>query len=193
MTGISPKSLRVVGSVASVGTLLLVLVLTGVIPLLPAGAPPPACNSNYCGGPAFAIGNPVAGSCPSDSTFAAVGCHVGDFTFNISIGESVISFGNVLFHLETPNGSVFVATGGEPGFSVLSFEGKIAAQYSAGDGVMSMSSSWTYFSGTNASTALSVLYSILIDMGSIAPTTPGYSFVATGTGTFSGGAVLPLP
>jgi len=184
MSATPRESLIAAGAVATAATLLLVLVLTTQSP----GEP-----NTCCPGVEFALGDPVPGTCPSAGTFATTGCLAGDFVYTIAIAGSVVTFGNVLFHIETLGGTVYVATGGEPGFSILNSTGVIATQYTAPGGVMAMTSGWTYSAGTNASTLLTSLYTILLDMGTLDPHGQGYSFVALGTGSFSGTTVVALP
>jgi len=190
MTGVSRKGLVVVGAVAAAGTLSLVLVLTGVLPLLPqpeggvcAGCPP---------GPTFVVGNPLSSSCPSGGTFAATGCSTGEFVYDLTIETSTVTFGDVLFHIETPNGTVYVATGGPSGFSVLNLREAIVAQYSAPGGEMSMNAGWTYATEVNATTPLTSLYTVLVDMGTTNPEGQGYSFVSEISGSIPGTSILPL-
>lgn len=191
MTGVSPKSLAFVGAVSAVGTLILVLVLVGVVPLLPqeqvgicAGCPP---------GPTFVAGNPVAGKCPSGGTFATRGCIAGDFVYNLTIETSTVTFGEVRFHIETPNDTIYVATGSYSGFSLVNFTGLVVAHYEALGGVMNMTAGWNYVAGTTASTPLSDIYSIVVDVGTADPHGQGNDFVALGTGSFSGSTIVVLP
>ena len=186
-----PKSLIAVGVGGLAAILILMLVLAGVLALLPqqtlrvcAGCPP---------GSEFAVGNPVVGVCAAGGTFATRGCVNGEFVYNLTVEASFVSFGDVLFHIETQNGTVVIATGSESGFSVLNAEGAVVAQFAAPGGEMSMNQGWTFATGTNASTPLTNLYTILVDMGTLDPLDRGYSFVATGTGTFTGTTILPLP
>jgi hypothetical protein len=190
MTGVSRKSLVVVGAVAAAGTISLVLVLTGALPFLPqsefrvcAGCPP---------GPTFVVGNPSSSSCPSGGTFVTTGCSPGEFVYDLTIETSTVTFGDVLFHIETTNGTVYVATGGPAGFSMLDLRGVIVAQYSAPGGEMLMSSGWTYGAGDNATTPLTSLYTVLVDMGTTNPVGRGYSFVSEISGDIPGMSILPL-
>lgn len=111
----------------------------------------------------------MAGNCKTGGTFADSGCSAGDYTYNLTVETSDVTFGSVVFWVENPNGSVFVATGGTPGFSVLNSTGVIVAQYASVGGVMSMGSGWTYTDGTHSSTPLTSLHTILIDMGTANP------------------------
>jgi hypothetical protein len=191
MAGVSSKSQAVVGAIATVGTLLLVLVLVGVVPLLPqeqvgicAGCPP---------GPTFVAGNPSVGICPSGGTFATRGCLAGDFVYNLTIETSTITFGEVLFHIETANNTVYAATGSYSGFSILTSTGLVAAHYQTVGGSMNMTTRWTYVAGTNATTPLTSLYTLVLDMGAKNPRGLGLSFVAMVTGAIPETAILPLP
>jgi hypothetical protein len=186
VTGIPRKSLKVVGVASTIGTLVLVLVVT--LPLTPQ---PGSCACPL--GPGFAAGNPVAGLCASASTFATSGCLAGDFTYHLTIESSSVTFGSVLFTVTALNGTVLTATGGAPGFSILSPNGSPAAEYLASSGAMSMTTGWTYASGTNASTPLTSLYSILIDMGTLNPAHRGYSFAVECRSPCSASGFLTLP
>ncbi|MGA8604529.1 MAG: hypothetical protein WB788_05645 [Thermoplasmata archaeon] len=186
MTAVSRRSLKIVGVAAAIGTLLLVLGLTLYYP-----APVRFCACPI--GPEFVVGNPAAGVCPSAGTFATTGCLAGDFVYNLTIEASTFNFGNVLFHVTSRNGTVVVATGGQPGFSILHTGGAVAADFPAPGGVLAMTSGWSYAPRTNSSTPLTSLYSILVDMGTSNPVERGYSFVEVGTGGAVGSSTLALP
>ena len=192
MAGVSRTSLAAVGGVAAVATLLLLLVLWGTIPVLQSPPQPGSCGEIIgCG--TFAAGNPRLGVCPLGGTIATTGCFVGDFVYNLAIETADTTFGGELFHVETPNETVYIATGGESGFSILDSAGAVAAYYPAADGTMNMTSGWIYRSGASASTILGSTYTILVDMGTVDPLGQGYTFVAVGTGGSSGTAALALP
>jgi len=182
----------VVGAISTLGTLLLILVLTGVIPLLPTQAPPSTCSALECG-LRFAVGNPIAGTCAAGGSFATRGCIAGDFVYNLTIETSSITFGEVLFHVETQNDTLYFATGPYSGFAILNSTGSLVAHYQTVGGVMNMTVGWNYVAGTTASTTLSDIYSIVVDVGTANPHGQGYDFVALGTGSFSGSASVVLP
>jgi hypothetical protein len=141
----------------------------------------------------FAVGNPLAGTCPLGGSLAKTGCFSGDFVYSLTIEYSGITFGEILFHVDSANGTVCVATRGESGFSILNSAGAVAAHYRAHAGVMNMTSGWTYASGTGPSTSLGTDYPILIDVGTVDPQSQGYFFIAVGTGAFSGTSGVALP
>jgi hypothetical protein len=162
---------------------------------LTAQSPVQSCSPN-CGPPPvppFAVGNPIAGTCPAGGSFATRGCTFGDFVYNLTIESSSITFGEVLFHIETPNGTLYVASGPYSGFAILHSTGSLVAHYQTVGGVMNMTSGWMYVPGTTASTPLSTIYSIVVDVGTADPHNQGYEFVAYGTGSFSGTAFVGLP
>jgi hypothetical protein len=193
-----PKSLKIVGAGGMAAILLLGLVLVGVIPLPHtefescAGCPPcPTCSP-----PPIGLGTPLASTCTSNETFAATGCSPGEYVYRIAIEYSSLTFGGVRFNIETAAGTVYVATTGEAGFSMLYLGGQVAAQYSARGGVMSMTSDWkyTYPTVTNDSTPLNGdLFTILIDMGTMNPHGQGYVFVPVPPGAYTGTANVTLP
>ncbi len=193
MTGVSPKSRAIVGAVATVGTLILVLVLTGVFPLLPAQTAGVGEGCLSCRDGQFIAGNPVLGTCPSGGTFASAGCSAGEFVYTLTVESSFATFGQVLFHIEASNGTVYVAIGGESGFSILSSTGAVVAQYPAANGLMSMKSGWSYAVGITATTPLTSLYAVLVDMGAPNPHGQGYTFVDVSTGNYTGSSSVMLP
>jgi len=187
VTAISRRSLKIVWVGAAVGTLLLVIVLT-----IPWSAQPGVVCACPIGS-AFAVGNPVAGVCASGATFATAGCLAGDFTYNITIEGSTVTFGSVLFQIETPSGAVDIEHGGEPGFSIDRNTGVLAAQYATTGGAMNMTGGWTYFGGVNSSTPLTALYSILVDVGTVDPAHQGYLFVTECVASCTVAGSLSLP
>jgi hypothetical protein len=48
------------------------------------------------------------------------------------------------------------------------------------------STGWTYTAPTGSSSSLTNLYTIVIDMGTVNPTGTGLTFVAIGTGSYTG-------
>ncbi|MGA8711246.1 MAG: hypothetical protein WB786_08500 [Thermoplasmata archaeon] len=186
VTGISRRGLKIVGVGAAVGTLILVLVLT-----IPWSAQPGICSCPI--GSAFSVGNPVASVCASGATFSTTGCLAGDFTYNLTIESSTVTFGSVLFHVATPSGAVYVATGGEPGFSIHGSNWAIVAQYATTGGAMAMTSGWTYFGGVNASTPLTSQDSILVDVGIVNPAHQGYLFATDCIESCSVSGPIALP
>jgi flagellin-like protein len=156
-------------------------------------------------GSAFTAGNPVAGTCGAGSAqtvppVAATtgGCKVGDFIYTLTVESSTVTFGSVLFEVKTPSGSVY-AGGASASFAVLNIAGVVAADSTPG-AAMAMSATWAGYNaaigtGITSSTPLTNLFTIVIDVGAAAATTgQGLTFVALGTGSFSGTTgALSLP
>jgi hypothetical protein len=184
---------RRIALIASAAVIALVLVFVWLIPLLTHSSPANGCDTLDCG-PYFAVGNVHGASCPSEGSFASTGCALGQRAYNITIEGSTIKFGQILFHVETPNGTTYDALGGDTGFSVLNASGTIVAQFLAPGGSLAMTSGWTYTKGTSGSTFLGNTYSILVDLGTTYTVGEGLSFIAIGTGAFGGstsGLTLP--
>ena len=153
-----------------------------------------ACSTNCVPpGPSFAGGSPILGTCASGWTFATRGCLAGDFVYNITVETSSITFGEVLFHIETLNDTIYVASGSYSGFSILNAAGSVAAHYQALGGVMNMTSGWTYVAGTDSATSLTTLYTVLLDVGMTNAHGQGLSLVAVVSGPIPETGVLPLP
>lgn len=188
MTAVPRTQAVAVIVIAIAAALILLLSIT-------AQSPTQSCGSN-CGPPPlplFVVGNPTAGICTSGSSFATRGCIAGDFVYNLSIEASSITFGEVLFHIETPYGTLYVASGPYSGFAILNSNGSLVALYQTVGGVMNMTEGWNYVAGTTTSTPLSSAYTIVVDVGTANPRHQGYEFIARGSGSFSGTAVLALP
>jgi flagellin-like protein len=156
-------------------------------------------------GTAFTAGNPTAGTCAAGSgqTIGAAaitgGCKAGDFIYTLTVESSTVSFGSVLFQVKTPAGGVYGLGGVSSSFAVLNIAGQVTAITVTG-ATMAMTATWATYGTTTAptfssSTPLTNLYTIVIDMGSATATTgQGLTFVALGTGSFSGTTgALSLP
>ena len=182
------KGVAVAGTIA-LGAMLAFVLIVPVLPV-PGGL---GCQAIDCGGPRFSVGNPVLGICPVGATFAAAGCLAGDYAYHLTIEQSSLSFGQVLFHVATFSGSIYVATGGSPGFAIVTALGAAVATWTPAYGAMSMSSGWTYAPGTEASTPLTSIFSALVDVGTLNPQGQGYTFVALGTNGYSGSSSVALP
>jgi flagellin-like protein len=185
-----------------IATILLVaitVVLAAVLYVLISGLTGGGVGSKPIGS-AFTVGpNPSPGSakCAAGGTFATTGCLAGDYTYTLTIESSSVNFGNVLFQVKTAAGANYVATG-SGGFSVLNITGKVAAQFAAPGNAMAMTSGgFSVYSATagtcgitavlcSASTSLSNLYSIVIDMGTANPAGQGLTFTALGAGGYTG-------
>ncbi|MCI4372126.1 MAG: hypothetical protein L3K02_00555 [Thermoplasmata archaeon] len=145
-------------------------------------------------GTAFRPGVPTAGQCPLDATFLSTGCQgPADFYYRVSIIDSTISFGSAWFFVQTPSGSIDVAPSGL-GFTILTENGAVAAQYAAAGGSMGMTSDWTFGSGVVDGTPVLTSDYIVIDMGTQNPSGLGLEFVAQAMGSYTGTTnPLPLP
>jgi len=183
----------VVAAIAAVGTLLLVLVLTGALPLLSAQTAGVGEGCLSCRDGQFIAGSPVLGACPTGVTFASGGCSAREFVYTLTVEASFATFGQVRFHVEASNETVYVAIGGPSGFSILGSTGAVVAQYPAANGVMSMKSGWSYASGTNNTTPLTSLYTVLVDMGMQNPYGQSCTFVDVSTGNYTGSSSVLLP
>ncbi len=166
-------------------------------------------------GSAFTAGNPVASTCvagagqggaaPAVATGLALGfsCITGHYTYTLTVEQSTVSFGSVLFELKTSGGGVYPnAAAGS--FSILNIAGAIVAtEPLAAAAGLAMPVTWTSYSAAQASNSvvyttsvsLTSLFTIVIDTGSASATTgQGLSFVTLGTGSYSGTTgALSLP
>jgi hypothetical protein len=138
-------------------------------------------------GAVFAPGDPTLSRCPSNSTFASVGCGASDYRYNVRIvNVTGVLLSQVQFEVLTASGAVENGTGGL-GFTVLNVSGDVVAQFETLDGVMTMSSgSWSYSPGISAATLLLNSDNIVIDIGPIDPLGDGFTFVAVGTNGITG-------
>jgi hypothetical protein len=139
-------------------------------------------------GSAFAAGNPVASSCTSAMVSGNVCATVGDFVYTLSVEQSSIELDDVQFEVHTPTGAIFTNTGvGE--FALVTFSGAVGAFSTVSSGTgLGMSGTWTVYSdGLESTSPLTNVFTIVIDMGQVAPTTGmGLTFVAIGVGAYSG-------
>ncbi|MGP8076421.1 MAG: hypothetical protein ACLP8Y_06805 [Thermoplasmata archaeon] len=188
-SGISVRGVKVVAVVGAVAIILLLSVAL-VLPQLQPGGVCSGCGLPYLG---FVEGNPVAGTCPGGGRVTTSGCLAGDYVYNLSIEGSIITFGEVLFHIDTATGTVYVASGNYSGFAILNATGSMAAHYQAESGVMNMTSGWDYANGVESSTPLTTMYNIVVDFGTINPHGQGYTFVAVWTDSYSGSTPIALP
>ena len=183
----SPVRRSVWISISAVVVILVIVVglfVVGVIHFSQTQGTPGPCNG--CGAPPFAIGAPLAGTCPTGDNFTDNGCSAGEYVYTLTIESSVILLDEILFHTSTDSGGSYIATG-TSGFSILSLQGVALAQFSGPSGLMSMTSGWsTYSAGSSPSTPLLTTDSLLIDMGTVSPHDQGYLVYANGTGLFAG-------
>ncbi len=149
-------------------------------------------------GSAFAAGNPTSGTCSAGSaqTLGAVaisgGCKAGDFTYTLTVESSTVSLGNVLFEVKTSSGTVFAGGTISSSFAVVDVTSHVAA-ISVTGATMAMTTPWQGYGLTttspsyHASSSITSLHTIVIDVGSSTPTTGmGLTFVVLGIGSFSG-------
>jgi len=126
----------------------------------------------------FAATNPIRGTCPAGSTFATQGCLAGDFTYRLSIETSYIPFGSIHFSVDTKNGSSYNLTG-PGGFTVLTFQGTVAAQRGIPSGqqmTMMDGNFLVYGQGVQGGSLLPTNDTILLDMGTSNPAGLGLTF-----------------
>jgi archaeal type IV pilus assembly protein PilA len=163
-------------------------------------------------GSAFSAGNPVssnsygssaaASTCPASAALTAASTTAseiksGDYTYTLTVESSTITFASALFEVKSATGSVLTATGGA-GFYIMTVGGITAACTSVGSGgALAMTATFASYNGIatvcnggttscTTSTSLTSIYTIVIDMGTANPTGTGLSFVAVGTGSYSG-------
>jgi len=149
-------------------------------------------------GTAFAAGHPVTGTCAAGSSqtlgAAAItgGCKPGDFVYTLTVESSTVSLGSVLFEVRTSAGVAYAAGGASSSFSVVDVTSHVAAISVTGS-TMAMTSTWQGYGLTTtaptykASTPITNLHIIVVDMGSASVTTgQGLKFVALGTGSYTG-------
>jgi flagellin-like protein len=142
-------------------------------------------------GSAFAAGNPRSGTCAGGGTLATTGCKAGDFYETLTIEQSSVTFGNVLFEvILTSTGGAWGACAGACGFAVLSSAGAtVAYENIAATTAMVMLSSpgFTYVGSTTSGSLLnSGVFTISLDLGTGATTGLGISFVCIGQSGYSG-------
>ncbi len=191
-----------------IATILLVaitVVLAAVLYVLISGLTGGGVGSKPIGS-AFSAGNPISGKCPTGNTYALVtmtvttyGCLAADYTYTLTVETTGANFGSVLFEVKTATGAIDT-TAGANGFTVLTVGSLVAAQ-SAASTTLAMTAVFSTFN-TNAvcnsntcstSTPWSSIYTIMIDMGTVNPVGTGLSFVAVGTGGYSGTTSVALP
>jgi flagellin-like protein len=166
-------------------------------------------------GSAFTAGNPVGSTCvagagaggaaPAVATAAALGfsCITGHYVYTLTVEQSTVSFGSILCEVKTAGGGVY-GNAAAGSFSVLNIAGAVVAtEPLAAAAGLAMPVTWTAYSAAQASNtvaytnsvSLTSLFTIVIDTGSTTATTgQGLSYVALGTGSFSGTTgALALP
>jgi hypothetical protein len=171
----------------------LVVLLTGIIPGVQLGSSSSSPKSLG----SFEMGNPVSSLCGAGGV-ATAGCTAdSDIVYRVTVESSSVTFGSVLFEVRTSTGSVFVNSG-TASVALTTASGTVAAYSTMPPGAgLSMPTTWSTYEGTYSSaTPLTDLYTIVIDTGQTGSTIglSGLSFVAIGTGSYSGtSAPLSLP
>ena len=151
-------------------------------------------------GSAFTAGNPISSKCPTGDTYATNGCLAADYIYTLTVESSTVTMASVLFEVKNSAGGIVSATTG--GFSVMTIAGVVAAQ-STNAAALAMTTTFQTYSATagacngatcSSSSPLTSIYTIVIDMGTASPSGLGYTFVAIGTGSYSGTTgALALP
>ena len=145
-------------------------------------------------GTVFATGRPSPATRCTASGAPTVGCIAAhDYVYTLTVEQSKVSFGDVLFEVKTPSGTVYSATT-EGGFNILDDQSHTVAAYNlsvTGPLAVPNAGSWVYLAGPGVTghTPLTDLYTIVTDMGSVDPTGQGYVFVVAGTGSYSSSTV----
>jgi len=149
-------------------------------------------------GSAFAAGNPHTGTCTGAAAPVA-GCIAnGDFYETLTIEQSTVTFGSVLFEVTTSGGTAWTCGTGGTGsgtgttcdFAIITNTGTAAAvtgTFAAGAGVVMTSSTTVAYTGVTSGSTLSAgIYQIVIDMSGKGTTGMGLNFVVIGQGSYSG-------
>jgi archaeal type IV pilus assembly protein PilA len=176
-----------------IATILLVaitVVLAAVLYVLISGLTKGPGNTPI--GTAFSVGNPTSSICATGNTYGTNGCKAADYIYTLTVETATASFASVQFEVKTSAGAILTAASAG-GFTVENVAGAIAAQSTAST-TMAMSSTFTTYGASpicngvacSTSTTFSSIYTIVIDMGTGNPTGQGYTFVAIGTGSYSG-------
>jgi hypothetical protein len=190
---LSRSTLALIATVVIAIIVVLVVLLTGIVPGVHLGS----TNSSPKSLGTFSMGNPVSSLCRAGGV-ANAGCATySDITYTVTVESSSVTFGSVLFEVRTSTGSVFV-NAGTASFALKTASGTVAAYSTISPGAgLSMPTTWTTYEGTYVSaTPLTELYTIVIDTGQAGSSIglSGLSFVAIGTGSYSGtSAPLSLP
>ncbi|MGI0054166.1 MAG: hypothetical protein ACREBZ_00350 [Thermoplasmata archaeon] len=147
-------------------------------------------------GAAFAPAFPSPGSCSTTMLSEGACVTAGDYTYNLSIVASSVTFASVELEVNTATGANF-ENSGLAEIAIVTDFGEVAAHsvIAAGHGLV-MGATWgDYGTGFGGSSTLSSQFVIVIDMGQSSSTAgQGLSFVAIGIGAYSGTtAPLTLP
>ncbi len=141
-------------------------------------------------GTAFALGNPVSSTCSTTEVTDEVCATAGDQIFILTIEQSAIALGDVLFEVKTSSGSTFT-TSLAGSFTILDIAGQSDAYFAVPAGAgLNMTGAWTHYSNNaSASTPITTTMTLVIDMGILgANWMPGQgdTVVAFGTGPYTG-------
>jgi flagellin-like protein len=151
-------------------------------------------------GSAFTAGNPVSstvsGAGAGAACVAAAADTVttfvkgGDYIYTLTVESSTISMSSGLFEVKTSTGAIDALA---VGFYVVNVGGVVVACANGLTGAMTTpfsvySTTATACNGAacTTSTPLTSIYTIVIDMSATNPAGSGLSFVAIGTGSYSG-------
>jgi archaeal type IV pilus assembly protein PilA len=159
-------------------------------------------------GSAFTAGNPIsstttggaAAACSTIGAASTIATFVptAHYLYTLTVETSTISMSSALFEVKTSTGAVDTAA---LGFYIVNVGGTVVTCANGLTGAMTstmgfFSSGATACNGAACTTSspLTSIYTIVIDMGTTNPTGTGLSFVAIGTGSYSGtSAPLSLP
>jgi flagellin-like protein len=151
-------------------------------------------------GSAFTAGNPTpstttsgaAAACTTIGAASTIATFVptAHYLYTLTVETSTITMTSFLFEVKTATGAV---DGAAAGFYVVNVGGVVVACSNGLTGAMtttmgSFSSGATACNGATctSSTPLTSIYTIVIDMGTTNPAGTGLTFVAIGTGSYSG-------
>lgn len=143
-------------------------------------------------GSAFAVGDPIFSTCASGDTVPVRGCTAGDYTYTLIIESSSVTFGSVLFEVKTAGGAIYSASSATD-FAIVTVSGTAVAYSTFPGGVaLAMVATFAEYTGTTTvATALTTLYTIVIDVGQTSTVGQGLTFDVTGTGGYTG-SVSPV-
>lgn len=148
-------------------------------------------------GSVFKMGTPPATARCTAADAPVAACQaLNDYYYTVSITASPVTFGNVLFEVLTSTRTVYSATThGAFGIALTSAPTTLAAGYVlASPYSMQMpNSGFTYVAGTTAATALTTLYTISIDVGTVNPAGAGLVLLVVGIGSYSSYTSAALP
>jgi flagellin-like protein len=182
-----------------IATILLVaitVVLAAVLYVLISGLTGGGTGGKPIGG-AFNAGNPVASKC---TAAVANQCLINHYIYTLTVESSSINFVSALFEVKNSAGTI-IAPAGTGGFAIVNIAGTSVA-YQEGLANAAMTATFSSFSAgatdcnsgpCSSSTLLTSIYTIVVDMGTASPSGLGYSFVAVGTGSYSGTTSVGLP